>query len=298
MTGGRLCLDALSTGLCEGDLRDSTPRRRGIRRRMRRRVRRVRLGAFWVAAALAVAACGDNGPAEPEHEKRTDPSMARLAAACTEYWQTVLAQLPPRTHTGYSAYLRERQQHLERFLAAVRREPAKRSERARLLAAGSKILSQIDDIQLAVEDADFTRGLYHGTPALSLFDREFETAAKKARVPCAQAPQPSASLREFRRRAAEVCGAAGRPSGLPSRDAEVIRNRVNGHAKLPFPDTATELERDTLAAERELAEAAARAEPSRIIVDADGRYLALAARTTEGWSRQGVLACADLPTGA
>lgn len=249
-----------------------------------------------MVAALAVAACGGSGPAEAEREQRSDPSMARLAAACTEYWQTVLAQLPPRTHTGYRTYLRERRQHLERFLAAVRREPAKRAERARLLAAGSKILAQIDYVQFAVEEADFTRGLYHGTPALSLFDREFETAAKKARVPCAQAPEPSASLREFRRRAAEACGAAGRPYGLPSRDADLIRNRVDGHARLPLPDTATELERDTLAAERELAEAAARAEPSRIIVDADVRYLALAARTTEGWSRQGVLACADLPT--
>lgn len=35
-----------------------------------------------------------------------------------------------------------------------------------------------------------------------------------------------------------------------------------------------------------------------MIVDADIPYLALAARTTEGWSRLGVTACANLPTGS
>jgi hypothetical protein len=151
---------------------------------------------------------------------------------------------------------------------------------------------------VAVEGGNFAGGVYQGTQALSLFDREFEAAAEKARVPCAQPPEPGAKLRAFRRRATEACDAAGRSYGLPSRDADVIRNRVERHTRLSLPDPPAELERETLAAERELAQAAAEAEPSRIIVDADARYLALAARTTEGWSRQGVSACADLPTGA
>lgn len=255
---------------------------------------------LWLVVALAVAACGDDGPnqAEAERSPVPDPSIARLAAACTEYWQTVLAELPPRTHTGYPDYLQERTRQLERFLDAVRSQPAKGTERARLLAAGSKILSQINYVQLAVEQGDYTRALYHGTPALTLFDREFEAATEKARVECAQAPEPSAELREFRTRAAEACQAAGRPDGLPERDADLIRDRVDGHADLPLPNPAPDLERDTLSAERDLAEAAATAKPSQVIVDADVRYLALAARTSEGWSRQGVTACADLPTGS
>lgn len=248
--------------------------------------------------ALVVAACGDDGRdrAEAERSPAPNPSIARLGAACTEYWQTVLAELPPRTHTGYEAYLQERRTQLERFLGAVRSQP-KGVERARLLAAGSNILAQIGYVQLAVEQDDFGRALYHGTPTLTFFDREFEAATKKARVECAPASEPSAELREFRRRAAEVCDAAGQPDGRPKPDADLIRDRVDGHAGLPLPAPAPDLERDTLSTERELADAAAKAKPSRVIVDADTRYLALAARTTEGWSRQGVTACANLPTG-
>src|SRR4051794_14769933 len=112
---------------------------------MRGRNRRPLLAALLVGAAVAFAACGGgDGPAQGARGKRPGPVMTRLAAACTEYRQTVLAQLPPSSHTGYAAYLRERRQHLERFLATVRREPAKRTERARLLAAGSNILGQLN----------------------------------------------------------------------------------------------------------------------------------------------------------
>jgi len=262
--------------------------------------------ALFVVAALAVGACREDDPnetggkAEPtakqDGARRADPSIQALSAACTAYWKTVLAELPPSAPDGYSAYLQQRRQKVETFIAAVRAQQSKGTERARLLAAGSSVLSLISNQQV-VWEGDRLNTLFTGMQNLSDLDRDFVAAAKKAGVTCSEASEPSASLQEFRRGAAEACEKAGRPDGLPARDADVIRNRVAGHADLALPDTATELERETLAAERKLAKAAANAKSSPVILDADADYLALATRTTAGWSLQGVLACADLPTG-
>jgi len=258
---------------------------------------------MWVTLglvlALVVAACGEDGSGQAKAERTPtpDPSVARLSAACTEYWQTVLAELPPRTHTGYAAYVKERMSRLQRFVDAVRAEPGKGAERARLLAGGSLLLSQYDGLQYAVDQRDFTAALYHVAPGLAAADRKFEATTKKAGVECGLPAEPSAEVREFRTRAGEVCEAGGQPEGLPALDADRIRDRVDGHAALALPDSASDLERETLSMESELADEAAKAKPSRVIVEADIRYLALATRTSEGWSRQGVTACANLPTG-
>jgi hypothetical protein len=239
-----------------------------------------------VAAVLVLGGCGE---AEPQPESKPDAAGDRLSAACTDYREAVSAELPPAAPGAYPAYMAERLQHAERLIAAVREQPEGEA-RARLLAAGSEILSQLSDMQQTTK-ASFAGVMYTRLTPLEDAERRFDAAAEKAGVDCGAPDGPT----EFATRAGEVCDAAGRTSGLPARDAELIRARVEGHAELSMPPDAGALERDTLAAQRELARVAAQTPASPTIRDADARYIALAGRTSAGWSRQLVAACVDLP---
>lgn len=250
----------------------------------------MRLG--WVSvfcAVLALAGCEGGGDAEAQREEpQADPATEGLAAACTAYREAAFAELPPASPGAYPAYVRERRQLVDELIATLREEPESEG-RARLIAAASEVLSVINDM------GGPTTALYTLASALDQYERGLDEAAEKAGVQCGSGEEPSAEIREFRSAADEVCAAAGPTAGLPRRDAPLIRERVQGHADIPLPADAGDLERDTLAAERELAEVAASRPASQVIRDGDLRYLVLAARSTSGWSRQQVDECADLP---
>src|SRR6186713_1798910 len=86
-----------------GGLSGSAPGRGGTSSPMLRAM----WAALFVVAALAVGACRDDDPnetggkAEPRAKqdgaRRADPSIQALSVACTAYWKTVLAELPPGT---------------------------------------------------------------------------------------------------------------------------------------------------------------------------------------------------------
>jgi hypothetical protein len=245
----------------------------------------------WIAAfcaVLAFAGCGGGDDAEAEPGPSADPAAERLSEACTAYREAAFAELPPAAPADYPAYVRERRQLVDEFIAALKEEPESEG-RARLVAAASEILSVVDELD------GVGTGLYTRTGALDMYERGLDDAAEQAGVRCGSGEEPSAEIREFRSAADEVCAAAGPTAGLPRRDAPLIRERADGHADIPLPADAGDLERDTLAAERELAEVAASRPATRTIRDGDLRYLVLAARTTSGWSRQQVDECADLP---
>jgi len=245
----------------------------------------------WVAvlgAVLALAGCGGGGEAEAEREEpQADPATEQLAAACTAYREAAFAELPPASPGDYPAYVRERRQLVDELIAALKEEPESEG-RARLIAAASEILSVVDEMGVGT-------GLYTRTSILDEYEHGLDDAAEQAGVECGSGEEPSAEIAEFRSAADEVCAAAGPTAGLPRRDAALIRERAEGHADIPLPADAGDLERDTLAAERELAQVAASRPASPVIREGDLRYLVLAARTTSGWSRQQVDECADLP---
>jgi hypothetical protein len=233
-----------------------------------------------------LGACGE---AETQPESKPDPSTDRLSAACTEYREAVSAELPPAAPGAYPAYMAGRLQLAERLIATVREQP-EREPRARLLAAGSEILAQLSDMQETTK-ASFAGTMYTRLTPLEDAERRLDAAAEKAGVDCGATDGPT----EFATGAGEVCDASGKPAGHPAEDVALIRARVAGHAELSLPPEAGDLERDTLAAERELARVAARTPASPTISDSDARYIALAGRTSAGWSRQLVDACDDLP---
>ena len=242
-----------------------------------------------LGAALALAGCGGDGDAEAEREEpRADPATESLAAVCTAYREAAFAELPPASPADYPAYVRERRQLVDELIATLKEEPESEG-RARLIAAASEILSVVNDMDGP------TTALYTLASALDMYERGLDGAAEKAGVECGSGEEPSAEIGEFRSAADEVCATAGPTAGLPRRDAALIRERAEGHAGIPLPADAGDLERDTLAAERELAQVAASRPASPVIRDGDLRYLVLAARTTSGWSRQQVDECADLP---
>lgn len=246
----------------------------------------------WIAvlaAVLALVGCGGDGDAEAEREEPTaDPATEGLATACTAYREAAFAELPPASPADYPAYVRERRQLVDELIATLREEPESEG-RARLIAAASEILSVVDELD------GVGTGLYTRTGVLDQYERALDDAAEQAGVECGSGEEPSAEISEFRSAADEVCAAAGPTAGLPRRDAALIRERAEGHADIPLPADAGDLERDTLAAERELAQVAASRPASPVIRDGDLRYLVLAARTTAGWSRQQVDECTDLP---
>jgi hypothetical protein len=236
-----------------------------------------------------LAGCG-GGDEPPEVTATPDPGVDALAGACAEYREAALAELPPASPSGYQAYMREQRELIDRFVAAIEQAPAGEA-RGRLLAAGSQILGGVNDLERVTPAG----GLYARSRVLGQNMDVFDDAAEAAGVPCGAPPEPSPEVREFRAGAAEVCDASGRTQGLPRRDAELIRARVEGHAELELPAEASRLERDTLAAERELARIAATAPRSQTIQARVAEYVTLAVRTSEGWRRQGVEACVDLP---
>lgn len=251
-----------------------------------------------VAAAVASGGCGGESDGDGGRGGAADPAMKRLEAACRTYRGAVDAELPPASPADYAGYLRERRRLVDRFLAVVRKAPsegAARAVRGRLLAAASQIQGVVNDTQRTAEPRSLAGGLYERGASLEAVERNLDRAASRADVRCAGSAAPSGDLREFRRKAGEVCASSGRAKGVPRLDAGMIRRRVDGHARLKLPSDATRLERDTLAAERALARVAAHSPASEVIRDADARYVALATRTSTGWSRQGVTACAGLP---
>lgn len=250
------------------------------------------------AVALVLAGCGGDDDS-PEAAATPHPALERLGAACTAYREATMAELPPALPAEWGAYIRERGRLVDRFVAAVRKEPAEgpvREPRGRLLAAGSNVLSIVNEISGGTDLDSFAAVLFTRAGALGAYDGGLDEAAQKAGIACGLPPDASPEIREFRREAGTVCEAYDPPvAGVPRRIAGLVRQRADEHSRLALPADATDLERDTLAAERELARVAA-AVPLKPKPRDAALYVALAARTSEGWRRQGVTACVDLPT--
>jgi hypothetical protein len=255
--------------------------------------------ALACAAALAIAGCGEGSEDPPESTPAPEPAVEALDRACGEYRAAALAELPPAAPSGYRAYVREQRRLADELVAAVREQPSEgpaAEPRGRLLAASSEILGNVNDIQRSTGREFSTGALYHRALVFGYGFAALDEATGKTGLQCGRPPEPSAALREFRTAADEVCADSGATEGLPSLDAALIRARVDGHGRLPLPADATELERETLAAERALAGVAAAAKRARTIQEElDARYVALAVRASEGWRRQGAAECVDLP---
>lgn len=146
-----------------------------------------------------------------------------------------------------------------------------RGPRGRLLAAGSNVLSIVDEIAGGTDLDSFAAVLFTRAGALGAYDGGVDEAAQKAGVACGLPPDASPEIREFRREAGTVCEAYDPPvAGVPSRIAGLVRQRADEHSRLALPADATDLERDTLAAERELARVAAAVPRRRVRSDGSG----------------------------